>query len=281
MTDDSLSEIARLRKQLYDAEQAHLNWNILLPERESLDRSIQEMIVQIEEATKAWRQKKAHNPELAQNLSKEIELHQQFLVKAKKKKQELDHLLDILEDSTEEKIDIIRRQLVDAILKADPQQQSIYEHLEAERSQLATLFAQLSSISEVCIHLAEILAIIHDTRQKVRRQWIFGYLFGKNPHVVIAQQLHAAELLCETALTTLEQQKEIPLHELHRDLKGFLKELHKHCKQRWGFKTLDTTFSKALHTLIGLNQTIAHHIGHITKAQQNADQKFASWLGVE
>lgn len=283
MKKDSNSEIIQLKEALKNAEQSLAHWNALLPERESLEASIQEMLVHIDAATVAMHQQEKHNSELALQISNEIKQHKEFLSKANLKKQALDHLLDACEDYSEETIIVIKQKLIKAILEAHPDQQEVYAHFEVERNQIAALHAELYEISQVCANLGEMLKIVLDTRQKIKRQWVLGYLFGKNPNVVITQQLQNAATLCEAALAALEFHqtnalKDAVLKELHLEITGFLKELHKHCKQRWGFRTLDTTFAKLASTLAGLQETVDSHLATIEKARSTLDKKFNSWI---
>lgn len=283
MTRDLNVDIHQLKEALQNAELAHARWSTLLPERESLENSIQEMVRHIEAATEALHRKQISNPNLAARLSKEIQQQKEFLEQANVKKRALDHLLDVYEECSEETIQLLRAKLVNAILKQNPEELATYEHFELERGRISVLHAELQEISQVCARLNEMLKIVLETRQRVRRQWILSYLFGPNPNVVITQQLRNAEILCEVTLESLEQHKtselkDSVLKELHVEIKGFLKDLHRLCQERWGFKTIDTAFTKIAKTLTELQENFKGHIAIIEKAEHHLEKKFNTWL---
>lgn len=276
-------DIRQLKDALLKAEQAHEHWSNLLPERESLENSIQEMVGHIKAATAVLHKKQVNNPELADNLTKEIDQQQKFLEQANVKKRALDHLLDVYEECSEETIQLLRGKLIDAIIRQFPDQLDAYDHFEMERGRITVLHAELHEISQVISRLNEMLEIVLKTRQKVRRQWILGYLFGASPNLVITQQLQNAETLCEVTLTSLEKHKsgelkDSALKELHAEIKHLLKELHKLCQQRWDLKALDATFSKIAKSLTEMQESLQGHIEIVETAEHALEKKFSNWL---
>lgn len=283
MKEKASPEIQRLKKELHKAETAHAHWHALMPERESLQEIIQQMQNQIEEAKASFYKQSIENQHDISDFEKEVEKQCLLLSRTKKKKQEIDHLLDVLEEGSEEKIQSLRKQLIEAILSHHQDQEPVYAKMEKEQARIALLLSELHETIQICAGLQQMLEIIHITRQSVKKQGVFRYLIGKNPNVLIGQQLQDADQLCEMALPLLEKHhasksKQESLSALYKEIKSFLLELRKHCKKRWGFKTIDTIFSPALTTASRLHQEANEQLALCAKSQETVDQNIAAWI---
>jgi hypothetical protein len=274
------SEIKRLKDELQEAKEGHTHWQALLPQRESLQETIEKMQNGIEEACNRLESQSADTSEATSALQNEIEKQRSLLKRIKKQKLEMDHLLDNLEEGSEERVESINRQLVKAILDLYPDQQSVYTLMEDEHNKIVNELNGLSDLVQICEELKQSLEKIHNTRQTVRKQGLLRYLFGQNPNVIIAQELHNLSELSESSMPMIEahESEKNKSAALFKELRNLMESLYKHSKQRWGFKIIDNIFSPALNTLSSIQYEVEEQLRVKESTLKVSEKKFSEWL---
>jgi DNA repair exonuclease SbcCD ATPase subunit len=280
MNDNKHSEIKRLKDELQEAKKGHAHWQALLPQRESLQDTIEKMQNGIEEACSRLESQSTNTSEATTALQNEIEKQRSLLKRIKKQKQEMDHLLDNLEEGSEERVETIYKQLVKAILASYPDQQPIYRLMEENHNKIVNELNSLSELMEICEKLRQSLDKINVTRQNVRKQGLLRYLFGQNPNVIIAQELHNLSELCESSFSIMDahESDKDKSSDSYKELRILMQNLYKHTKQRWGFKTIDTIFTPALSALSSIQPQIDERLKVKEGALKKSESKFEEWL---
>lgn len=160
---------------------------------------------------------------------------------------EIDHNLDDLEEWTDEKFHEIKQELVSLILKNHPDQKEVFAAFSDNESRIQNQLVFLMTAEESLHKIISALKKIIAKRKEVKRKGVFSYLFGANPNVMIAMNMHD---ICEWSEKTLSEcpagitgKKSFDI--LLEALKGHLEDLSGHCKGHWGFRTIDKVFSPA------------------------------------
>lgn len=265
-----MNEIQKLKQQIQETEQAYTHWHTLLPQRERLQEMIQQMKEQIE-AAMALLQKHRDSGLQTAELDSKVERERALLEKAKAQKREIDHLLDSLEEGSLDKIQQLQKQLIEQIIEIHPKQESIYAEMEEDRQRILEKMDALNQDLQVGQALETVLETIHSTRQSVRKKGVLSYLLGKNPNVVITQQLQHAEKLCEAALPSLEKRHSKELH-------AFVQDLLSHCQHSWGFKKIDTILAKDSAVLSKLQARTLEKLDAMEKALKAIESKIKAWM---
>lgn len=208
-----MSEIDHLKEELLQAKLQLAKQNTLLLRREELEVEINKLEAQ----------------HAKQALLKEL----------KAKRQQIDHVLDSLEDFSEERVDVLRHLLREKTIELYPERALLYEELNHLKKK--TLFFQ-----ELSLHLTTLLSFLvkaRESREKIKRRGILSYIFGENPTVAISTNLEAAGLQAKRLAELLKGDQNEPLLAL-------LHKLHEECKKPWGFNRIDTFFIPAENELV-------------------------------
>ena len=215
-------EIERLKVELMQAEVALQKRDPLLQQREELQNQTDILAQQVEQ--------------LMRDPSPLLEQKKDLLHQVKKKKTQLDHLLDEMEEMSLENVEDLRKQLAEKVIQLHPEKRERYIELLASLENNASQQTETTYQLTLCNQLIHLLEGMLEVRQQIRRRGILSYIFGTNPTMAITQYKQAAELLTTTALPRVTDNA----------LTTFLKEFQGHCQQRWSFGRLDTFFTKAL-----------------------------------
>lgn len=226
--DENIVELKQQWRQTHLAKQ---KWHQLMRTREQLELNEERLTQEIE------------NEHFSEN---DREEKNRLLREIKKKKQDLDHLLDNLEEHTEEREALLFQQIIQTILKLHPEEENTYLQLKQDEDMLQASISELSGIIEIGTSLSQLLEFALQERQSIKKMGVFRYIFGNNPNTAISQYLHAAGELSEKAHTSLKGKETVLGQEVTQEFLSFLQELRLHCKQRWGFKHLDNICSRSL-----------------------------------
>lgn len=143
--------------------------------------------------------------------------HEPLKKELKKKKMELDHLLDESEEWSENEL----AELKDKFLKlTNPDD---YKQLK-----------EREFYDHFCLKLKKIFEEIFEVRKKINGWGLLQYIFGVSPNIQIEGKLIEANKLISAHLPYLNDEK-----------KPFFEKLAKQCISPWGFKHIDTVFKEA------------------------------------
>jgi hypothetical protein len=235
MTQSQDVEIIALKKKLLHLEESFGHYAKLNHLRQELEEKIEKL--QIE--TKI--------PFPPTENQKEL-LH--FL---KRKKQEVDHLLDDFDDYSDRSIEEMKEELWEQLLSLlsseNPAHAWVSEIknqrlLEERFSQTLFYFHQISTLLEEAIR----------TRHQIRGFGLLKYIFGTSPNVVISHFLQECHRSLQSLSTLITSYKAHPcpsyINEHLEEIEQFLIRLNKQCQSQWGFHHIDTYFSKAKEQLL-------------------------------
>ncbi len=237
--EETLLRIQRLKKQLSQSEEFQKDFKELIEARNTLETEIETLKEEVDKL-------EINNllPHSKENLLQEC------LVKQR----EIDHRLDNLEEWSDDRIAHIREELVFLILEIRPEQKQVYQDLAASYHQIHDLKGIVSETEHYCKQIIESISEALRIRGKVRKRSVFSYILGPNPNVLIAKRLqHIHEISSKMAEEFPDIEKNPAasknLKALYEALEKQLNELAVHSRSRWGFKTLDTTFTEAKNNL--------------------------------
>lgn len=234
MVSDNKSEIIRLKNELAYGKKALEKWNSLIPKRDELEKTIRE-----------W-------PE-QQKQSGKHDLINDELAALKKRLKELDHLLDQLEEFSEENLGIMENQLVELLLITYPELQTDYDLLQTSLKKTEAQLKSHQFIYENLKQMEQLLQKTLDVRKRIKKEGILSYIFGNNPNQVISQNLKAIANQIDLILPWFQKNKTLDSEYLE-----FLLDFHRECKQRWGFKKMDLYFQDTLIKLKKLTDMFDH-----------------------
>lgn len=246
MNEDGKNEIQRLKKELDHAKKALIKWDSLLLKREELESQIDKMHTE------------HRKPD-------EIKL---FKIRLR----ELDTLLDHLEEHSPEKIENLENQLIARILDLHPELQKEYDEFQQALEQEETKYKNLQTLDKGLNSINELLQGALNARQKIRRKGILSYIFGTNPNQKISQHLHAIHEEIGTLLPWLDELGYDP------DFSDFFIELQRECKERWGFRKIDTFFKQAHESLRNFREKVDEQIKDCELNKKNLRQRREDWI---
>jgi len=173
----------------------------------------------------------------AKSLLHEIERKTLLLNEMNEKKREVDALLDSYEGMD---IEIIKRNLAEAIMQEDPQKAGQFETMQKN----IVLYQQRENENKEAIRLLnQIKTLLDETlelRKSIRRRGLLSYIFGVNPTFAITQRLQAIALLIKNHLPFFDDKPET---------KAFLIQLAANAEKRWGFRHLDAFLPENHHKI--------------------------------
>ncbi len=237
--EDTLLRIQLLKKQLSQSEEFQKDFKELAKARNTLEKEIEMLKEEVDKL-------EIDNllPHSKENLLQECLI----------KQRQIDHRLDNLEEWSDERIAHIRQELISLILEIHPQQKQVYKDLAAGYQQIYDLKGMLGKTERCCKQIIESINEALRIRGKVRKRSVFSYILGPNPNILIAKRLqHIHEISSKMAKECPDIAKNRAasknLKALYEALEIQLNELEAHSRSRWGFKTLDTTFTEAKNNL--------------------------------
>jgi len=199
----------------------------------------------------------------------EIESKKSLAAACQQKILEIDHLLDDLEEWTEEKTDAAKQELISLILTLHPEQERVYQDLSSKLNFNLVAKHRIDLIIRQLELITNALEMIKVKRMEVKRRGVLSYVLGPNPNVVIGRNL---KKVCDEAkiCVELDPQKE--------GLKEELQDLIIHCQGRWGFQTIDNVLSP-------LKDQLAQHLielqGQEKRLQEDIlefESQMADWI---
>lgn len=164
----------------------------------------------------------------------DIEPKKRLLEECQRKCRDIDHLLDELEEWTDEKEIQTREQLKNLILERRPDQSASYSALQGD---IQIRNSRLIHFQRVKHHLGliiEAIEVMVEKRAEVKRRGVLSYILGPSPNNVIGICMSEILKAIETCLADKPESEE---------LCQVLNDLAVHCKSRWGFKTIDQVFA--------------------------------------
>jgi hypothetical protein len=283
MDEEIKAEIHRLQRELDKAVQANLRWQTLVLSREELEKNEQKLTEEIHLDNLASHQKQDYDPEAASNLAQRVNQRHELLDEVKRKKQEIDKLLDIIEEHSEEKIQTLREQLIGVILSAYPDQKPFYETLKTSLDSNTAYEKELASSVQACEQLMRPLEAAIEVRQMVKYRGFLSYVFGVNPTASISQYLQATESIAALMIPrfTYNSSRTLggePMQKTYTELLAFLTDLRAHCKKQWGFQHIDTTFASSLKTLKVFHNTFQEALDKTANEGKILLKKRDNWI---
>ena len=248
------SKIGLLKKQLADSQGLRNEEARLSEFREKLESEITVL---------------EHDIQESHYKHEEIESKKRLTSECQAKMLEIDHILDELEEWTEEKVVAITVELISLILQLHPEQQLAYNDLFSRLNDANHMEIHYKTIES---HLNQIIAALNTMitkRGEVKKRGVLSYIWGPNPNVIIGRSLKE---VCDTAeaCLTCEPQSEV--------IRDELKELMGHCKGRWGFRTIDKVFIPAKQSLTGHREDIGQKRDQLKTEIQDLETQMRAWI---
>jgi len=171
----------------------------------------------------------------------EFESKKSLIAACQEKMLEIDHILDDLEEWTDEKKDAVEKELISLILKLHPEELKDYEDYASRLHYAQATQRQARGIVAHLDAMIDALELIQSKRMEVKRRGVLSYILGPSPNLVIGRCL---KKVCDEAEACLA------LAPQNESLKDELNKLIQHCKGRWGFRTVDKIFVPIKENLI-------------------------------
>lgn len=232
MYPNSLPELRSLKEKLFQAELLFKRHATLLKQRDELDSTI----------TKLESEHARQHLESAEKMKRQLN-------ECKKKRRDIDLLLDESEDLNESEIEIMREALLNLSFQSDPIQGQEQEKKWISLKILRRQEKDLVKVKEVCEKIRTILDTTIRTRQGLRGRGILSYIFGVSPNAIIAQQFLNGQRIAAASLpflSHLSDEPGNPSKELFQKIFLLINSLEKQFKAPWGFHHIDHVFTDAL-----------------------------------
>ncbi|CUI16400.1 conserved hypothetical protein [Candidatus Protochlamydia naegleriophila] len=276
MTPLTHADIIRLRLELKKAEQLYQSHAHLASQREECEKMIGRLQEEVEIDP-------YHLPEQDSLPEPHKQpLRQQQLQELKRKKQEIDLLLDESEDLSEEELRLKQQALLTCIWTVYPSYQQEWENRWKDYQISLTLEEQFLDLKQFTKDLSNHLHYAIQHRQTIKGIGILNYILGTSPNLVIEKQLltcHQAIQRFLPRLQTLSQQTAGMHHQIVlKDFLPFLEQLKKQCQTPWSFKHLDTVFTDAHKQLVHFHQIIEQDLSQLQRRSNELKQQLNDWL---
>lgn len=282
MNDEAKRIIKMNKEELHRAENAHQKWLLLSVKRDELELREQELIEKFQ-SDNLTLHRMSDDDDQASALKVKVAQQENLINQIKKKKQELDSLLDSLEELSEEKIKQLRETLIYDILKESPDQAALYDSLSLALERIKAFENELRDSQTIFNQLAKLLEAAIAVRKSIKKRGIFSYILGVNPNISISQYLHAAESLTTLSLPTITHRASHSLggpqlQEKYQEIAIFLDEFLHQCKMQWGFRHIDTIFTKALERIKDFEEFFENEIRKKIIERENSQKEIDNWL---
>lgn len=282
MNDEAKRIIQINKEELQRAEKAHQKWLLLSVKRDELELKEQELIEKFQSDNLALH-RMADDDEQASAMKAKISQQEDLINQIKKKKQELDSLLDSLEELSDDKIKQLREALINDILKESPDQAAFYQSLSLALERTKAFENELRDSQNIFNQLVKLLDAAITVRKSVKKRGIFSYILGVNPNISISQYLHAAESLTVLSLPTIAHRASqtlggSELQEKYQEIHVFLNEFRHQCKMQWGFRHIDTIFTSALERIKGFQEFFENEIQKQIRERENLQKQVDNWM---
>ncbi len=273
----SHADLLKLRRVLEEEELSFKHRQQLNNDRNSLEEAI--LRLQEEMAKFAFRihQEKNQSAHLLNKFNKK----KAILQRLKQDQGRIDHLLDTIEDLTEEGLEKKRLYLLEAMWEFYPQRRESQEVLWREMKGLEERERELEAIEELLQHLCEQFEKVIQTRKSIKGRGIFNYIFGTSPNLIIERQLLAAHGLIHATLPLLhrtQEQRDKDLQPLFQEIYHVLQPLEVSCKSSWSFRHIDTIFTEAYHSLQKLSDSLHQKQKEILKKIKFLMEERDRWI---
>lgn len=267
-----------IKQQLEELRQGKSKRTHFMQKREELDIYISQLQAELSAAILKIHQETFETDRKLEGWEQQNKL----LAEAKKKKQELDHFLDKVEDATDEQINQAEQKLIEALLVYLPDQRLIYTSMENEYSHTKQLLHHLKNLEQELQETLRQLREIFKTRQEIRRRGILRYIVGLSPNLLISMHLKKVEILSCKILDIILKMSSASLPESllatlqHTTL--ILNHLIEVCRKKWGFKIIDVTLHDLHHSLEILWASYLQEIEKTEQFLMLQNQKITAWI---
>ena len=252
MTAKNRTDLSELKQHYRRVEKACQQQDILWKERHEVEKSL-ELLIEIEDPSRE---------------------------KLRQRKLEIDHLLDQIEEDTEEQLDKLREQLVEVILIEHPDQVNVYQELNRsltrQRQAESCLLTIIDHSEATSFCLQEAIAPWDSSLL----QRILGFIFTGSPAVITSKALAQAGKQSEQAIEAIdvyEKDSETQLSCLQQ-LRLLFSALVVEAPQSWDFKKLRTTFTDTRETLNALIRKIEAELETSHERVVELELEMSKWL---
>ena len=273
------SSIFLLKKKLQLAVEANQRWFDLMEKRKELEYNMDHLKSKIDELTLCIHEKKT----VPDVLSKQLDENTYLLSEFKQKKRKLDATLDQLEESSEEKIEQLKHELIKTILDVHPEEKATYDQLQHTIKINEAFHQELDGVLDSCKPIVALLRMTIREQRERRGLGILKYLFGRSPHYILSQQLQAGELLTNTALSQLEQARKTThggpiIRELYEEATSILGDFRILCHKRWGLQKVDKVFSEIIEKLANCLDKLDVKRSGCIQERESLESRLRDWL---
>ena len=283
--------IKEIQNKIKITKQAHINYEKLLKERESLIQNLNSLESELESNKSKFNF--SYNFD-SKNASKKkfLEIEEKELPRFKKKLQDIDHQLDELEGNHKKTLAILQEILVTRINSFHPENKKDYEELNNKLLYEKSKYKEEAVLLQALTKLQELLQQIFQQREHVKKRGILSYIFGKNPNLAISKLLEEITSLADKTLIlfqnlTLLQSTSLFLEYPLSNTVDTIHTLSNLNNNQWNFKIIDAKFQptdqkllllilslkekqkEQLHTIAEIEKTISDWIDERCKLYKN------------
>ena len=278
------SSIFHLRQELETVEATHINKNNISKQRDELDKHITLLENEIHDELLRLHQNKKKNNQEENNPLNEIDKQKNLLKNLKKKRQDIDHALDLIEENVADQIVTLREQLINAIIEHHPDRGIEYSELTEKIRSLRKKHKETTQLRTGLGRLEEQLEGMLSIRQASRRRGLLQYVFGRSPNSTISKYLVASEALAQelqkVVQAALKQDSldEKELRPLYQELLSQLIQIEKTCEGDWGFKLIDQDVNRDHQELKHLLEKLDQYIKTTQALLDSLENNVEQWI---
>lgn len=211
----------------------------------------------------------------AEELKKELDASNLQLKK-------IDQNLDRLEDLDDKHLIEVRNNLIQALLKAFPEELPNYENLCREMSHFQAIESENNTLLKFHCRIIHLLEIIKEVRAAIKRRWILSYLFGANPNIQITQSIQAILSLIEMDTPKLldiqHHSRDEQTKALASDSLKLAAQLKIDSQKRWSYRHIDKHLLQDLGEFHNLAKLIETRTIEIKEARLALELDLEKWL---
>lgn len=279
-SDLILIDWLKKREALQSAEHSFRHRQEWLQKREELELKIESLQHKIDQSfyqkyqTTQIQDKNTH--------LKSFEEERKQLLEWKRALIQIDRILDLSEDSTEDILHQQRFKLLQSLWEIFPQKKEEQEKNWKEWNHLKIIELELLGIDKLIESILEHLEIALKARQSIRGKGILNYIFGMSPNFIIERQLIEIQSLIKNSQHLFEkmlgQQTEHFLQSFLQKFVSWLEELKKSCSQSWSFRHIDTLYFETKSPLLQFRNQLETLREELQKKNLELEEEIHHWI---
>lgn len=275
--------LKKMMQELHSAKKNLAGKDALTNKRDELEEIEERLLAEVEEKRLELHRKSESDQEESQKLSLGLKRLEEQFHQATKDKREVDRLIDLLEYTSAEEIELLKKNLVEAILEQFPEQNSNYEELQFRLQGAQKEFAEIAQIEAGCKKLNILLSQTLEMRKTVKQKGLLSYILGTNPNVTISLLLKGADEIAGHLISIskngLEKIRHDPLlTQKCIDFVEFLETFRVEAKKTWGFRHIDTKITHSWEILGQFDEFFKNELQELDKKLNVMQLEIDRWI---